>query len=118
MIETFHWNLLYYYYKIKERRLRQAVELLQKHAFEFDEESIAQHLEGNSSSSPSLNHHQPDYRLSMGSDTSIVIEEGFEKSVLFDELQCVGLNPHFQTEWAMTVLKILSYPELISPDYK
>lgn len=93
--------------------------MLQRHIFEFDEESIVQHLGGSSPTPQTLNRQkQDDYRFSMESDSSIIIEEDFEKSVLFDELQCVGLNPHFQTEWAMTMLKILSYPELISPDYK
>ncbi|KAG2233912.1 hypothetical protein INT48_004400 [Thamnidium elegans] len=97
---------------IKERRLRQAVQLLQQHEFEFDQESIHQYLGG----SPPLS----DQMLfkSIEKDTSALIEEDFEKSVLSDELQCVGLNPHYRSDWAMTVLKILSYPDLISTDYR
>lgn len=85
--------------------------MLQKHEFEFDLDSIDHFLGG---SPPPMS--TSDNRLSMASDTSLLLEEDFEKSVLTDELQCVGLNPHYHSEWAMTVLKILSYPELISPD--
>lgn len=85
--------------------------MLQKHEFEFDLDSIDHFLGG---SPPSMS--TADNRLSMASDTSLLLEEDFEKSVLTDELQCVGLNPHYRSEWAMTVLKILSYPELISLD--
>lgn len=97
--------------QIKERRLRQAVQLLQQHDFEFDLDSVDHYLGG---SPPPMS--TADNRLSMASDTSLVLEEDFEKSVLSDELQCVGLNPHYRSGWAMTVLKILSYPELISAD--
>lgn len=94
-------------YKIKERRLRQAVQLLQQHDFAFDQDSVDQYLGG----SPQI---LPEHMYTTESQASTIVEEGFEKSVLYDELQCVGLNPHYRSEWAMTVLKILSYPELIS----
>ncbi|CAO0793448.1 unnamed protein product [Mucor circinelloides] len=96
---------------IKERRLGQAVQLLQQHEFEFDLDSIDQYLGG---SPPPVS--TADNRLSIESDASLLLEEDFERSVLSDELQCVGLNPHYRSDWAMTVLKILSYPELISAD--
>ncbi|KAI8643020.1 hypothetical protein BD408DRAFT_343025 [Parasitella parasitica] len=96
---------------VKERKLQQAVQLLQKHEFEFDLDSIDQYLGG---SPPPMS--ISDNRLSIESDASLALEEEFEKSVLIDELQCVGLNPHCRSDWAMIVLKILSYPELISPD--
>lgn len=87
--------------------------MLQQHDFEFDQDSIDQYLGG---SPPPPNN---TIRYSMESDSSsLMIEQDLEKSVLSDELQCVGLNPHYRSEWAMTVLKILSYPELISSDYK
>lgn len=62
----------------------------------------------------------PEHMLhTMKNEASVIVGEGFAKSVLYDELQCVGLNPHYRSEWAMTVLKILSYPELISiTDFK
>jgi hypothetical protein len=93
--------------------------LLQQHDFEFDQDSVDQYLGGSPPPplAPDNNNNSPNIRLSMESEASIV-EEDFEKSVLSDELQCVGLNPHYRSEWAMTVLKILSYPELISPDYE
>ncbi|KAI8098325.1 uncharacterized protein B0P05DRAFT_567682 [Gilbertella persicaria] len=94
---------------IKDRRLRQAVQLLQQHQFEFDQDSVDQYLGG----SPPI---QQDNRLSMASDTSVFLEEDFEKSVLSDELQCVGLNPHYHSDWSITILKILSYPELIATE--
>lgn len=93
--------------------MRQAVQLLQHNDFEFDQDSVDQYLGG----SPPI----PDSntRYSMESDTSsLLFEHDLEKSVLSDELQCVGLNPHYRSEWAMTVLKILSYPELISSEYR
>lgn len=93
--------------------------MLQQHEFEFDQDSVDQYLGGSppppSSSAPDNNRNS--VRYSMESEASIV-EEDFEKSVLTGELQCVGLNPHYRSEWAMTVLKILSYPELISSDYE
>lgn len=98
---------------VRERRLRQAVQLLQHNDFKFDQDSVDQYLGG----SPPI----PDSntRYSMESDTSsLLFEHDLEKSVLSDELQCVGLNPHYRSEWAMTVLKILSYPELISSEYR
>lgn len=70
---------------------------------QFDQDSLESYL---GDSPPSSSHtSQEDLK-----------DEDFEKSVLTDELQCVGLNPHLRSEWAMTVLKILSYPELITPD--
>ncbi|KAG2201413.1 hypothetical protein INT47_001462 [Mucor saturninus] len=98
---------------IKERRLKQAVQLLQQHDFAFDQDSVDQYLGG----SPPLS---PEHMLrTIESQALTTVEEGFERSVLHDELQCVGLNPHYRSEWAMTVLKILSYPELISTtDFK
>lgn len=98
---------------MRERRLRQAVQLLQHNDFEFDQDSVDQYL-GGSPPIPDNNTH-----YSMESDTSsLLFEHDLEKSVLSDELQCVGLNPHYRSEWAMTVLKILSYPELISSEYR
>ncbi|RCH91124.1 GATS protein-like 3 [Rhizopus azygosporus] len=91
------------YVLVKERRLRQAIELLGQLGYQFDQDSLESYL---GDSPPSSSHtSQEDLK-----------EEDFEKSVLTDELQCVGLNPHLRSEWAMTVLKILSYPELITPD--
>lgn len=40
-------------------------------------------------------------------------QEELESCVLANELRCAGLNPHYRSSWAMTLLKILSYPELI-----
>lgn len=98
---------------MRERRLRQAVQLLQQNDFEFDQDSVDQYL-GGSPPIPDSN-----IRYSMESDTSsLLFEHDLEKSVLSDELQCVGLNPHYRSEWAMTVLKILSYPELISSEHR
>ncbi|KAI8988407.1 hypothetical protein BDF20DRAFT_905009 [Mycotypha africana] len=97
---------------VKERRLKQAVQLLQQHDFEFDLESVDQYLGG---SPPPMYPSEKD-KLSLESDTSLLLEDAFERSVLSDELQCVGLNPHYRSDWAMTVLKILSYPELIKSD--
>ncbi|KAI9248453.1 hypothetical protein EDC94DRAFT_664238 [Helicostylum pulchrum] len=33
--------------------------------------------------------------------------------VLVNELQCVGLNRHYRSDWVTTVLKILCYPDLM-----
>ncbi|KAI8375330.1 hypothetical protein EDC96DRAFT_323686 [Choanephora cucurbitarum] len=98
---------------IKEQRLNRAVELLKEHKFEFDQDSVEQFLGG----SP-LSVTQENNRLSILSESSAVLEEDFEKSVLTDELRCVGLNPHYRSDWSMTILKILSYPELISASSK
>ncbi|KAI9477808.1 MAG: hypothetical protein EXX96DRAFT_595429 [Benjaminiella poitrasii] len=95
---------------IKDRRLKEAVQLLQQKGFEFDLDSVEQFLGGSPSSI-----HQVDQAV-RNTSQPIVVKENFERSVLSDKLQCVGLNPHYRSEWAMTVLKILSYPELISSD--
>ena len=100
---------IHYHPQIKERRLRQAVQLLQQHDFEFDQDSVDQYLGG----SPPMSDINVRHSMEISSP-----EENLEKSVLSDELQCVGLNPHYRSSWAITVLKILSYPELISSDYK
>ncbi|KAI8380265.1 hypothetical protein BD560DRAFT_8760 [Blakeslea trispora] len=91
---------------IKEQRLKRAVELLREHSFEIDSIEFL-------GEEPSLTE-QENNRLSMLSEASGLLEEDFEKSVLTDELQCVGLNPHYRSDWSMTILKILSYPELVS----
>lgn len=36
-----------------------------------------------------------------------------DTDVLDNELQCVGLNRHYRTDWVTTVLKILCYPDLV-----
>lgn len=36
-----------------------------------------------------------------------------DTDVLDNELQCVGLNRHYRSDWVKTVLKILCYPDLI-----
>jgi hypothetical protein len=91
--------------------LRQAVLLLQKNEFEFDEDSITSTL----GESP-IQSTADGSRVSIDSQTSM-LQEDFEKSVLDDQLVCVGLNPHYQNEWEMTLLKMISYPELILPGY-
>ncbi|KAI7890692.1 uncharacterized protein EV154DRAFT_552102 [Mucor mucedo] len=42
-----------------------------------------------------------------------------DTDVLDNELQCVGLNRHYRSDWVITVLKILCYPDLVqSEDHK
>lgn len=36
-----------------------------------------------------------------------------DTDVLVNELQCVGLNRHYRSDWVTIVLKILCYPELM-----
>ncbi|KAI7902822.1 uncharacterized protein BX663DRAFT_531305 [Cokeromyces recurvatus] len=96
---------------IKDRRLKQAIQLLQQNGFIFDLDSIEQCLGSSPNSIPQL-----DKKIENKPPQSIINKENFERSVLSDEFQCVGLNHHYRSEWAMTVLKILSYPELISFD--
>lgn len=36
-----------------------------------------------------------------------------DTEVLVNELQCVGLNRHYRSDWVTTVLKILCYPDLM-----
>ncbi|CAO3700178.1 unnamed protein product [Rhizopus stolonifer] len=86
---------------IKKRRLLQAIELLKSLHYEFDPDSLNDHL----GDSP------PTVAVQL---EEMLRHEDYEKLVLSDELQCIGLNPHLRSDWAMTVLKILSYPELIS----
>lgn len=88
------------------------MQLLQQHEFEFDMDSIDQYLGGSPPPPPPFSSSQDS---TIETEGTSALREDFEKSVLSDELQCVGLNPHYRSEWAMTVLKILSYPELISP---
>ncbi|KAI8997269.1 hypothetical protein BDB01DRAFT_845943 [Pilobolus umbonatus] len=106
---------------IKERKLRQAIQLLQELGFEFDMDSIEDHLDHVPSTStmplstPFSNFTPPTFNSTIITNTTSPIAKhaGFEEYVLSDELQCVGLNPHYSKEWAMTLLKILSYSELI-----
>ncbi|KAG1309263.1 hypothetical protein G6F64_005442 [Rhizopus arrhizus] len=93
---------------VKERRLVQAIELLRELNYEFDQEALNDHL----------GHSPPSNAIHSSNEGIELMHENFEKCVLTDELQCVGLNPHLKSDWAMTVLKILSYPELISPGGK
>lgn len=79
----------------------QAIELLKSLHYEFDSDSLNDHL----GDSP------PTMAVQL---EEMLRHEDYEKLVLSDELQCIGLNPHLRSDWAMTVLKILSYPELIS----
>jgi hypothetical protein len=86
----------------------QAIELLRELNYEFDQEALNDHL----------GHSPPSNSILSSNEGIELMHENFEKCVLTDELQCVGLNPHLKSDWAMTVLKILSYPELISPGGK
>ncbi|MBM6387851.1 MAG: ACT domain-containing protein [Paenibacillus sp.] len=36
-----------------------------------------------------------------------------DTEVLVNELQCVGLNRHYRSDWVTIVLKILCYPDLM-----
>ncbi|KAI9317594.1 hypothetical protein BX666DRAFT_2112010 [Dichotomocladium elegans] len=87
---------------IKERRVREAAEALMNHGFTFDQDS----LEGFLATGPLLPARSPP--ISQEPD-----DEYFESDVLPTELQCAGLNPHHQSAWAMTMLKIISYPDLL-----
>ncbi|KAI8379105.1 uncharacterized protein BYT42DRAFT_593379 [Radiomyces spectabilis] len=99
---------------VKDRRLRQAVQALQEHGFEFEDlEEV------------SLEQAMPE--LSLDADAGLPLAPPlpdkqaentfFESNVLENELRCVGLNPHYRREWAMTMLKIICYPELIIEGY-
>ncbi|KAF7729268.1 GATS protein-like 3 [Apophysomyces ossiformis] len=89
---------------IKERRLRRAVHLLQEHGFKFDEDSLASGIEDTLQ--------QP---ITEQSNNDSDPEELF--NVLQSEMRCVGLNPHYRSAWAMTLLKVLAYPELVIDNY-
>ncbi|KAI9319398.1 hypothetical protein BX666DRAFT_2093656 [Dichotomocladium elegans] len=86
---------------VKERRMRQAVQSLMDHGFEFDQDSLDMYHQEPSLVSSTSSTQLPD------DDTEI------ESSVLANELRCAGLNPHYRSTWAMTMLKIMSFPELI-----
>ncbi|KAL0089603.1 hypothetical protein J3Q64DRAFT_1729410 [Phycomyces blakesleeanus] len=110
---------------IKERRLRRAVSLLQEHGFDIDDENIensdttTQHTQ-----EPQLkslrSHNGSDAAVSISVDpriSNIYPRDLFESCVLEDELRCVGLNPHYRSQYINTVLKIICYPEMILKNY-
>ncbi|KAG0172907.1 GATS protein-like 3 [Apophysomyces sp. BC1015] len=89
---------------IKERRLHQAVQLLQDHGFKLDEDSLADAIED-----------MPQQVVTEQNNSERDPEELFD--VLENEMRCVGLNPHYRSAWAMTLLKVLAYPELVVEGY-
>ncbi|KAI9263066.1 hypothetical protein BY458DRAFT_514756 [Sporodiniella umbellata] len=94
---------------IKKRRLLQAIELLKSLDYAFDLDWLKEAEGEGGGDSP--------VTVSVQLE-ELLRHEDYEKFVLTDELQCVGLNPHLRSEWAMTVLKILSYPEFIPSQHR
>lgn len=96
--------------------------MLQENGFEFDQDSVDMYMNESLSQEPTTtlavqhaNMSSESLASSMdsGSVQNMDPQDGIESSVLANELRCAGLNPHCRSSWAMTVLKILSYPELI-----
>ncbi|KAI9032675.1 hypothetical protein CLU79DRAFT_727401 [Phycomyces nitens] len=108
---------------IKERRLRRAVNLLQEHGFDIDDENMEksdtdQAQDSQPKSMRSHNGSEAGVSLSVDSRMSnIAPRDLFETCVLEDELRCVGLNPHYRSHYINTVLKIICYPETILKNY-
>ncbi|CDS13785.1 hypothetical protein LRAMOSA05959 [Lichtheimia ramosa] len=107
---------------VKERRLRQSVQTLMDHGFEFDQDSLDM-LQTESAASSNMIRHSNVSTESLGSAIDSAASslhapedqdgESTESTVLTNELRCAGLNPHYRSTWAMTLLKILSFPDMI-----
>lgn len=92
------------------------------HGFEFDQDSLDM-LQTESAASSNMIRHSNVSTESLGSAIDSAASslhapedqdgESTESTVLTNELRCAGLNPHYRSTWAMTLLKILSFPDMI-----
>ncbi|RUS32707.1 ACT domain-containing protein, partial [Jimgerdemannia flammicorona] len=116
---------------VKEKRLAQAVTALLQHGFEMDMDSVDEQV-------PSLavaqvhringNGYGGDDDAEVASladpengshnDYDHPAEQNFgvrwEKIVLRNELRCAGLNRDFIQSWALNIIKVLFYPEMVA----
>ncbi|KAI9474858.1 ACT domain-containing protein [Zychaea mexicana] len=113
---------------VKERRMRQAVQVLLDHGFEFDQDSLdmyhhnmqqLQIIQQSNASAESLASAADSTTSSMHAATTTGTdnnnnESDIESNVLDNELRCAGLNPHYRSSWSTTMLKVMSFPELLS----
>ncbi|KAG2224759.1 hypothetical protein INT45_005283 [Circinella minor] len=110
---------------VKERRMRQAVQVLLDHGFEFDQDSLDMYhhniqelqmiQQSNTSTDSLVSTSAESYASSIQvHEESSTTNNDIESSVLKNELRCAGLNPHNRSSWATTMLKIMSFPELLS----
>ncbi|KAI8064805.1 uncharacterized protein B0P05DRAFT_554408 [Gilbertella persicaria] len=100
---------------ISEPKLYQVMKALRQHGFdiESDDDSVDNDIEQDTieeGDDPLSQNTQP---LSPTVDPAQFL---LDTSVLVNELQCVGLNKHYRSNWVQTVLKILCYPELVQSD--
>ncbi|KAI9258009.1 hypothetical protein BDA99DRAFT_514989 [Phascolomyces articulosus] len=109
---------------VKERRMKQAVQVLLDHGFEFDQDSLDMyhhniqelqmiHPQSNVSTDSLVSTSAESYTSSTHAHEEPNTND-IESSVLENELQCAGLNPHYRSSWATTMLKVMSFPELLS----
>jgi hypothetical protein len=92
---------------VSEPKLYQVVQALRQDGFEVEDESDpGQH--------PFICYDE-ELRIEEHRSGSPVNPTQFllSTNVLVNELQCVGLNRHYRTNWVHTVLKILCYPDLL-----
>lgn len=97
---------------------------LLRHGFELDEDSLKEHVP-DLDQSGYLDYDRFDTASLSGSEDGFTSDTEhhptdqefgarWEKSVLANELRCAGLNRDFMKSWALTVIKILFYPELVA----
>ncbi|KAI9486935.1 MAG: hypothetical protein EXX96DRAFT_614734 [Benjaminiella poitrasii] len=98
---------------VNESKLSKAINTLRRHGFEVEEEedNTSRNLD-----SP-IDEDEEDLNSSSGT-TSPTDPTHFllDTNVLENELQCVGLNRYYHSNWIHTIIKILCYPELIHHD--
>ena len=103
--------------------MRQAVQVLLDHGFEFDQDSLDMYhhnmqelqmiQQSNASTDSLVSTSAESYTSSTHAHDESSTTNDIESSVLENELRCAGLNPHYRSSWATTMLKIMSFPELL-----
>ncbi|KAI8136536.1 hypothetical protein BJV82DRAFT_647129 [Fennellomyces sp. T-0311] len=102
---------------VKERRMRQAVQVLLDHGFEVDQESLDMYHHAVEELNFQQSNTSTESLLSATDSASsmhvIDSDAGIESSVLPNALRCAGLNPHSRASWSSTLLKVMSFPDLL-----
>lgn len=92
---------------VSEPKLYQVMQALRQCEFEIEEE----YEDSDYSNIPNMieeEEHEKRF-LSPVDPTQFLLDT----NVLMNELQCVGLNRHYRSNWVLTVLKALCYPKLV-----
>lgn len=86
---------------VSESKLHNVIKALRHNGFDVEEDGCFTVIEQEEEDTE-------DSALSPVDPTQFLLDT----DVLDNELQCVGLNRHYRSDWVITVLKILCYPDL------